>query len=102
MLNAQVIGDKKNLGTKPEGSPSQGVHPVNLQRVGDSVDLQKTPTASPSAIASKGSYQVIGDTVNLSHTPNKNVGNNSLLQVSDKGKQASEVGSIPKASTVRP
>lgn len=102
MADYQVIGDKSNLGTKPEPSPSQGVKPVDLQRVGTHVELSKTAMPSPTAIASKGDYQVIGTQVKLNHTPDKMVGNNSMLTVSERSRAASEVGSIPQAKVTRP
>ena len=101
MADFQVIGDKSNLSTKPESSPSTGTKPVDLQRVGTAVELQKTMSPSPSAIASKGTFQVVGTQVELSHTPNKNVGNSTTLGVSDMARAASEVGAIPRASQVR-
>lgn len=102
MAEYQVIGDKKTLSTKPEGSPSTGVKPVDLQKVGTSVELSKVATPSPSALGSKGTYQVIGTQVSLSHTPDKVVGNNSTLTVSDRARAASEVGTIPAAKVTRP
>lgn len=90
MADYQVIGDKQELGTKAEPSPSSTAPTgANYQITGDRVELGKTAVASAPQAKPTGTYQLMGDRVEMSRAPVKTVGNSSALPFSEAAKRAS-------------